>query len=168
VGNRSLAGWASLGLAFWRLDRMVKRVPIDEPWKADGARALDAQTLGGWFRSPWNVPSATERKVINTTMTTLFCVDLDEVSLLGSLARLRRRQLRVLHRLHHHRDPFGRRRNAGSGRSPGRHARRCAASVVAGSDDQADEKRRGARRNAALRKGATDNVALSLCRVADD
>jgi monoamine oxidase len=86
VGNRSLAGWASLGLAFWRLDRMVKRVPIDEPWKADGARAFDAQTLGGWFRSPWNVPSATERKVINTTMTTLFCVDLDEVSLLGSSA----------------------------------------------------------------------------------
>jgi monoamine oxidase len=76
---------ASLGLAFWQLDRMVKRLPLDEPWTASGARALDAQTLGAWFGSPWNVPSATARKLINTTMTTLFCVDPDEVSLLGSL-----------------------------------------------------------------------------------
>jgi monoamine oxidase len=80
---------ASLGLAFWRLDRMVKRLPVDEPWKADGARALDSQTLGGWCGSPWNVPSATARKLINTTMTTLFCVDPDEVSLLGSLVLAR-------------------------------------------------------------------------------
>ena len=80
---------ASLGLAFWRLDRMVKRLPIAEPWKASGARALDSQTLGAWFGSRWNVPSATARKLINTTMTTLFCVDPDEVSLLGSLVLAR-------------------------------------------------------------------------------
>jgi monoamine oxidase len=79
----------SLGLAFWRLDRMVKRLPIDEPWKASGARALDSQTLGAWFGSPWNVPSALARKLIDTTMTTLFCVDPDEVSLLGSLVLAR-------------------------------------------------------------------------------
>jgi monoamine oxidase len=76
---------ASLGLAFWQLDRMVKRLPIDAPWKASGARALDSQTLGGWLDSRWNVPSATARKLIYTTMTTLFCVDPHEVSLLGSL-----------------------------------------------------------------------------------
>jgi uncharacterized protein with GYD domain len=76
---------ASLGLAFWQLDRMVKRLPIDEPWKASGARKLDSQTLGAWFDSRWNVPSATARKLIRTTMTTLFCVDPNEVSLLGSL-----------------------------------------------------------------------------------
>jgi monoamine oxidase len=80
---------ASLGLAFWQLDRMVKRLPIDEPWKADGARALDSQTLGAWLDSPWNVPSATARKLIRTTMTTLFCVDPDEVSLFGSLVLAR-------------------------------------------------------------------------------
>jgi monoamine oxidase len=84
-----LFGLVSLGLAFWRLDRMVKRLPIDEPWKASGARVLDSQTLGAWFGSPWNVPSATARKLINTTMTTLFCVDPDEVSLLGSLVLAR-------------------------------------------------------------------------------
>jgi monoamine oxidase len=80
----NLFALASLGLAFWQLDRMVKRLPIDEPWKAKGARALDSQTLGAWFGSRLNVPSATARKLIHTTMTTLFCVDPDEVSLLGS------------------------------------------------------------------------------------
>jgi monoamine oxidase len=80
---------ASLGLAFWRLDRMVKRLPIEEPWTAVGARALDARTLGAWFGSPWSVPSVNARKLIDATMTTLFCVDPDEVSLLGSLVLAR-------------------------------------------------------------------------------
>jgi monoamine oxidase len=84
-----LFGLVSLGLAFWRLDRLVKRLPLDEPWKASGARAPDSQTLGAWFGSRWNVPSATARKLIDTTMTTLFCVDPDEVSLLGSLVLAR-------------------------------------------------------------------------------
>jgi len=80
---------ASLGLGFWQLDRMVKRLPIDEPWKANGAKELDSQTLGAWFGSRWNVPSATARKLMHTTMTTLFCVDPDEVLLLGSLVLAR-------------------------------------------------------------------------------
>ena len=79
----------SLGLAFWQLDRMVKRLPIEEPWTASGAKALDSQTLGAWFGSRWHVPSATARKLINTTMTTLFCVDPSEVSLLGSMVLAR-------------------------------------------------------------------------------
>jgi monoamine oxidase len=36
----NLFALGSLGLAFWQLDRMMKRLPIDEPWKASGARAL--------------------------------------------------------------------------------------------------------------------------------
>ena len=84
-----LGALASLGLAFWRLDRMVDRVPLDEPWKTSGAQALDAQTLGAWIASRWNVPSATAQKILRTTMTTLFCVDPSEVSLLGSLVLAR-------------------------------------------------------------------------------
>jgi monoamine oxidase len=79
----------SLGLAFWRLDRMAKGLPVDRPWEARGAQALDSSTLGAWVASPWNVPSAAARKLLNTTMTTLFCVDPDEVSLLGSLVLAR-------------------------------------------------------------------------------
>lgn len=85
----NLFALASLGLAFWQLDRMVKRLPIDEPWKANGAKALDSQTLGAWIGSRLNVPSATARKLLHTTMTTLFCVDPDEVSLLGSMVLAR-------------------------------------------------------------------------------
>lgn len=80
-----LFGLIGLGLGFWQLDRMVKRVPLAEPWKAPCARRLDAKTLGAWFASAWNVPSATARKLIDMTMTTLFCVDPSEVSLLGSM-----------------------------------------------------------------------------------
>ncbi len=36
----------SLGLAFWRLDRILKRLPRDGAWRGDAASALDAQTLG--------------------------------------------------------------------------------------------------------------------------
>ena len=68
---------------------MAKRLPIDEPWKTTGARALEPQTLGAWFGSRWNVPSANAQKLIGTTMTTLFCVDPNEVSLLGSLVLAR-------------------------------------------------------------------------------
>jgi monoamine oxidase len=89
VPKVGLFGLVGLGLAFWRLDRLVKRLPVDEPWKVSGARALDSQTLGAWCGSRWNVPSATARKLINTTMTTLFCVDPDEVSLLGALVLAR-------------------------------------------------------------------------------
>jgi monoamine oxidase len=85
----NLFALASLGAGFWQLDPMAKRLPIDEPWKASGARTLDSQTLGAWLRSPWNVPSATAQKLLNTTMTTLFCVDPDEVSLLGSMVLAR-------------------------------------------------------------------------------
>ena len=33
-----LFGLIGLGLGFWGLDRMVKRLPLAEPWKARGAR----------------------------------------------------------------------------------------------------------------------------------
>ena len=68
---------------------MVKRLPVDAPWTAEDARALDSRTLGAWIRSRWNVPSATARKLLDTTMTTLFCVDPNEVSLLGSMVLAR-------------------------------------------------------------------------------
>jgi monoamine oxidase len=59
-------------------------MPVQEPWNISGARDLDAQTLGTFIASRWNIPTDTARKLITTTMTTLFCVDPDEVSLLGS------------------------------------------------------------------------------------
>jgi monoamine oxidase len=74
----------SLGFAFWRLDRIVKRMDVNQPWKTRDAIALDSRTLGAWIASPWNIPTDTARKIMTTTMTTLGCVDPNEVSLLGA------------------------------------------------------------------------------------
>jgi monoamine oxidase len=74
----------SLGFAFWRLDRIVKRMDVDRPWATRDAIDLDSRTLGAWISSPWNIPTSTARKIMNATMTTLGCVDPNEVSLLGA------------------------------------------------------------------------------------
>ena len=74
----------SLGFAFWRLDRIVKRMDVDRPWATRDAIDLDSRTLGAWISSPWNIPTSTARKIMNATMTTLACVDPNEVSLLGA------------------------------------------------------------------------------------
>jgi monoamine oxidase len=83
------AALVSIGVAFKRLQRMAKRLPIDAPWEARGAKRLDRQTLGEWLSSPRNIPSPTARRLIDQTMTVLFCADPAEVSLLGSMVLAR-------------------------------------------------------------------------------
>ena len=80
---------ASAGFAFKRLGWMAQTLPLDAPWQARDARRLDATTLGAWIASGWNVPTATARQMINAVMTTLFCSDPAEVSLLGALVLAR-------------------------------------------------------------------------------
>jgi monoamine oxidase len=89
IPNLNLFALAGIGLGFWQLNQLVKRVPVDAPWKAPNAERLDSQTLGEWLNSGWNVPTATARTFLRTAMTTLFCVDPDEVSLLGSMVLAR-------------------------------------------------------------------------------
>jgi monoamine oxidase len=50
IPKLNLFALASLGAGFWQLDRMMKRLPIDAPWKASGARAgfADAWCLGSF------------------------------------------------------------------------------------------------------------------------
>ena len=80
---------ASLGIAIKRLDRLVTRVPAEEPWTARRAHRLDSRTLGDWIESRFNVPSDSARSLLRTTMTLLFCTDPSEVSLLGALVLAR-------------------------------------------------------------------------------
>ncbi|MQS15676.1 FAD-dependent oxidoreductase [Streptomyces kaniharaensis] len=80
---------AALGLAMLRLNLMARRLPPGEPWRAGGARAWDARTLGQWIGEPLNVPSATARTLLHSAFGVLFCVDPAEVSLLGSLVLAR-------------------------------------------------------------------------------
>ncbi|MGW7018436.1 flavin monoamine oxidase family protein [Streptomyces decoyicus] len=79
----------ALGLALVRLNLMARRLPADAPWRARGARARDARTLGQWLSGPLNVPSATARTLLGSAMNLLFCTDPAEVSLLGALTLAR-------------------------------------------------------------------------------
>ena len=83
--NFGLAHVAALGLGLWRLNRLVKRLPIDSPWKAPGAGKLDALTLSEWVSNPANVPSKKAQALLLAGLSTFFCVDPAEVSLLGSM-----------------------------------------------------------------------------------
>jgi monoamine oxidase len=76
---------AALGLGLWRLNRLVKRLPIDAPWQAPGAQRLDALTLSEWVSNPANVPSRKAQTLLLAGLSTFFCVDPAEVSLLGSM-----------------------------------------------------------------------------------
>jgi monoamine oxidase len=85
IPNFGLLHVASLGLGLWRLNRMTKRLPIDAPWKAPGAGKLDALTLSEWVSNPLNVPSKKAQALLLAGLSTFFCVDPAEVSLLGSM-----------------------------------------------------------------------------------
>ena len=76
---------AALGLGLWRLDRMVRRIPIDAPWRAPRAGKLDSLTLAEWVSNPLHVPSRKAQALLLAGMSTFFCVDPAEVSLLGSM-----------------------------------------------------------------------------------
>src|SRR5262245_41733498 len=48
IPKLGLLALASLGLGFWQLDRIAKRVPINEPWKArDGHRSEERRVGNG-------------------------------------------------------------------------------------------------------------------------
>jgi monoamine oxidase len=76
---------AAFGVAFARLDRMARRVPIDAPETARDAARLDACSFEGWLARPWNVPTATARALLRMTVVNLFCCAASEVSLLHVL-----------------------------------------------------------------------------------
>jgi monoamine oxidase len=85
IPNFGLLHVAALGLGLWRLNRMTKRVPIDAPWETPGAGKLDAVTLSQWVSNPVNVPSKKAQALLLAGLSTFFCVDAAEVSLLGSM-----------------------------------------------------------------------------------
>jgi monoamine oxidase len=85
IPNFGLLPVAALGVALWRLDRMTKRIPIEKPWTTPQAHKLDSLTLADWMRDPLNVPSKKAQDLLLVGMTTFFCCDPAEVSLLGSM-----------------------------------------------------------------------------------
>jgi monoamine oxidase len=49
VPDVSLSEAVDFAAVAWKLDRLCKTVPTGEPWRTEGAEALDGQTLGAWL-----------------------------------------------------------------------------------------------------------------------
>lgn len=70
-----------------RLERMAKRIPLDDPWKARNADVLDGQTLQTWLRR--NVRTKKARAFIGVFISGVFATEPANLSLLHTLFYLR-------------------------------------------------------------------------------
>lgn len=78
---------ACLGFAWFRLDELAKKVPVDAPWNAARAAEWDAETLEGFLRR--SAPSEGARKLLRVAMETVFACDPADMSLLHALFYVR-------------------------------------------------------------------------------
>lgn len=73
--------------AFHRLERMAAKIPVDAPWTARRAAALDQRTLGDWMRR--NLPNRSAYSIMQVAIEAVFAAHPDEVGLLHGLRYLR-------------------------------------------------------------------------------
>lgn len=78
---------ASLMFAFYRLEWMAWRIPVDEPWKAKNANWLDERTVGDWLRS--NVRNRSSRAIMKVAIEAVFASHPDDIGLLHALYYLK-------------------------------------------------------------------------------
>jgi monoamine oxidase len=77
---------ASLSMTMMRLDRMAKKLPLDEPWNAKRAAEWDARSIAS-FIEKMRAPVA--RELFDGSTRGLFTEDLNDVSLLNFLFLIR-------------------------------------------------------------------------------
>ncbi len=70
---------ADLAQGVARLDRLARRVPLDAPWDAPGAAALDRRTLADWRRT---LVSAETRSLLDVVARVVWGAEPHELSLL--------------------------------------------------------------------------------------
>ncbi len=83
IPRLSPAVLADIGQAQLRLDRMAKRVPLDEPWKARRAKSWDGQTVESWVRR--NVRTRLAREMLRLGVRGVFAAETADLSLLHFL-----------------------------------------------------------------------------------
>jgi monoamine oxidase len=71
---------ADFAQAVLRLDRLARRVPLEEPWRAPGATRWDSQSLETWLRR--NVRTSRIRSLLHLFITTVFATEPATFSLL--------------------------------------------------------------------------------------
>lgn len=69
--------------AIFELDLLAGQVPLEAPWTAAGAYALDEQTLGSWLSA--HVKSPVARSMIDVAVKAIFGAEAAEISLLFAL-----------------------------------------------------------------------------------
>jgi len=74
---------ADIGQAQFRLDRMARAVPLDEPWTARRAQSWDAQTVETWIRR--NVRTRSGREMLRLGVRAVFAGEPRDLSLLHFL-----------------------------------------------------------------------------------
>jgi monoamine oxidase len=79
VPRVSLAPMLETGLAIARIERLRKRVNLEDPAATRGSTRLDATTLGAWMRP---LRSRAARTTLELTARTVFGAEPDELSLL--------------------------------------------------------------------------------------
>lgn len=73
----------NVGYAQWKIERMSKKVPLQEPWNAKNAHEWDARTLGDWLDA--HIKTKTARDLLDAGLETVFAADAREISLLHAL-----------------------------------------------------------------------------------
>jgi monoamine oxidase len=71
------------GRAQWKLNRLAKRVPLDAPWEAPDASALDAQTVATWMRR--NLATKAGRTFLELGIEAVWAAQPEDMSLLHVL-----------------------------------------------------------------------------------
>lgn len=78
----------TLARAQWRVDRMAKRVPLEEPWTAKEAPAWDSRTVAWWLERS-GIRTRIARDLFDMAVRGLLTADLADVSLLHLLVLVR-------------------------------------------------------------------------------
>lgn len=78
---------AILLFAFYRLEWMASRIPIDQPWNSKNADWLDQRSVGDWLRS--SVPNRDARAIMQVAIEAVFASHPDDIGLLHALYYLK-------------------------------------------------------------------------------
>jgi len=80
IGVLSEAEQQEMGELAGKLEAIGQALPSESPWNAEGAKALDSQTLASWLDDNTSTPGA--RAVMNTIARSVFCAEPEQLSLL--------------------------------------------------------------------------------------
>lgn len=78
---------ADLAQGLTRLNRLAARIPLEEPWRAQGAHRLDGQTFETWIRR--NLRTRAGRAYLHIATEAVFAAEARDLSLLHTLFYLR-------------------------------------------------------------------------------